>query len=75
MIPHLLAGGTRHWERAGASGKVLDALEVEMTSYVLLALLSGPALPDFGLDYSSSIVRWLTQQQNPYGGFSSTQVS
>ncbi|XP_063763820.1 alpha-2-macroglobulin isoform X2 [Eleginops maclovinus] len=66
-------GGTRHWERAGASGKGLDSLEVEMTSYVLLALLSGPAVPDFGLDYSSSIVRWLAQQQNPYGGFSSTQ--
>lgn len=45
-----------------------------MTSYVLLALLSGPAMPGFGLDYSSGIVRWLTQQQNPYGGFSSTQV-
>ncbi|KAL3057749.1 hypothetical protein OYC64_008077 [Pagothenia borchgrevinki] len=66
-------GGSRHWDRAGASGKGLDSLEVEMTSYVLLALLSGPALPDFGLDYSSSIVRWLVQQQNPYGGFSSTQ--
>ncbi|KAF3855002.1 hypothetical protein F7725_023057 [Dissostichus mawsoni] len=66
-------GGYRHWDRAGASGKGLDSLEVEMTSYVLLALLSGPALPDFGLDYSSSIVRWLVQQQNPYGGFSSTQ--
>ncbi|XP_070685213.1 alpha-2-macroglobulin [Pempheris klunzingeri] len=66
-------GGTRHWDRAGASTKGLDSLEVEMTSYVLLALLSGPALPHFGLDYSSGIVRWLTQQQNPYGGFSSTQ--
>ncbi|KAJ4938440.1 hypothetical protein JOQ06_003059 [Pogonophryne albipinna] len=66
-------GGSRHWDRAGDSGKGLDSLEVEMTSYVLLALLSGPALPDFGLDYSSSIVRWLVQQQNPYGGFSSTQ--
>uniref|UniRef100_A0AAQ5ZY45 Alpha-2-macroglobulin-like 1 n=1 Tax=Amphiprion ocellaris TaxID=80972 RepID=A0AAQ5ZY45_AMPOC len=66
-------GGTRHWERAGASKKVLDSLEVEITSYVLLALLSGPAMPDFGLDYSSGIVRWLTQQQNPYGGFASTQ--
>ncbi|XP_061683472.1 alpha-2-macroglobulin-like protein 1 isoform X2 [Syngnathoides biaculeatus] len=66
-------GRTRHWERAGASKKGLDSLEVEITSYVLLALLSGPSLPDFGLDYSSGIVRWLTQQQNPYGGFSSTQ--
>ncbi|XP_029374169.1 alpha-2-macroglobulin isoform X2 [Echeneis naucrates] len=66
-------GDTRHWERAGASGKGLDSLEVEMTSYVLLALLSGPAMPDFNMDYSSSIVRWLAQKQNPYGGFSSTQ--
>ncbi|XP_061537054.1 alpha-2-macroglobulin-like protein 1 [Phycodurus eques] len=66
-------GGTRHWERTGASMKGLDSLEVEITSYVLLALLSGPVLPNFGLDYSSGIVRWLTQQQNPYGGFSSTQ--
>uniref|UniRef100_A0A3Q2YZB5 NTR domain-containing protein n=1 Tax=Hippocampus comes TaxID=109280 RepID=A0A3Q2YZB5_HIPCM len=66
-------GGTRHWHREGISGKGVDSLEVEITSYVLLALLSGPALPDFGLDYSSGIVRWLTQQQNPYGGFSSTQ--
>ncbi|XP_039985815.1 alpha-2-macroglobulin-like protein 1 isoform X2 [Xiphias gladius] len=66
-------GGTRHWDRAGASEKGLDSLEVEMTAYVLLALLSGPAMPDFGLDYASGIVRWLAQQQNPYGGFSSTQ--
>nr|XP_019950554.1 PREDICTED: alpha-2-macroglobulin-like isoform X2 [Paralichthys olivaceus] len=66
-------GGTRHWVRAGASDKGLDSLEVEMTSYVLLALLSGPRMPDFGLEYSSSIVRWLAQQQNPYGGFASTQ--
>lgn len=70
-----LAGGTRHWKRAGASGKGLDSLEVEMTSYVLLALLSGPSMPGFDLEYSSAIVRWLTQQQNPFGGFSSTQVS
>ncbi|KAL6104971.1 a2ml1 [Pungitius sinensis] len=66
-------GGGRHWSRAGASGKGPDSLEVEMTSYVLLALLSGPAVPGFGLEYSSDIVRWLVQQQNPYGGFSSTQ--
>ncbi|XP_040902892.1 alpha-2-macroglobulin isoform X2 [Toxotes jaculatrix] len=66
-------GGARHWDRAGASEEGLDSLEVEMTSYVLLALLSGPAMPDFGLDYASGIVRWLAQQQNPYGGFSSTQ--
>ncbi|KAJ8267039.1 hypothetical protein GJAV_G00137610 [Gymnothorax javanicus] len=44
-----------------------------MTSYVLLALLSGPALPGFDMTYCTSIVRWLTDQQNSYGGFSSTQ--
>uniref|UniRef100_A0A8D3E751 Alpha-2-macroglobulin domain-containing protein n=1 Tax=Scophthalmus maximus TaxID=52904 RepID=A0A8D3E751_SCOMX len=70
---HQKSRGTRHWDRAGASEKGLDSLEVEMTAYVLLALLSGPIMPDFGLDYSSGIVRWLAQQQNPYGGFSSTQ--
>uniref|UniRef100_A0A3B3DT04 Alpha-macroglobulin receptor-binding domain-containing protein n=1 Tax=Oryzias melastigma TaxID=30732 RepID=A0A3B3DT04_ORYME len=57
----------------GASETDLDSVEVEMTSYVLLALLSGPSLPDFGLDYAAGIVRWLAQQQNPFGGFSSTQ--
>ncbi|KAJ7995147.1 hypothetical protein DPEC_G00241550 [Dallia pectoralis] len=66
-------GGHRHWLRAEASGTKTDSLEVEMTSYVLLALLSGPTLPGFGLDYSTGIVRWLSQQQNPFGGFSSTQ--
>ncbi|KAM9811421.1 alpha-2-macroglobulin-like protein 1 [Syngnathus typhle] len=65
--------GTRHWKREETSGKGLDSLEVEITSYVLLALLSGPTLPGFGLDYTIGIVRWLTQQQNAFGGFSSTQ--
>lgn len=67
-------GGSIHWERVGSSEKGLDSVEVEMTSYVLLALLSSPPIEGFGLDYASSIIRWLAQQQNPYGGFSSTQV-
>ncbi|RVE75124.1 hypothetical protein OJAV_G00013730 [Oryzias javanicus] len=66
-------GGSIHWKRDGASDTDLDSVEVEMTSYVLLALLSGPSLPRFGLDYAAGIVRWLAQQQNPFGGFSSTQ--
>uniref|UniRef100_H2L543 Alpha-2-macroglobulin-like protein 1 n=1 Tax=Oryzias latipes TaxID=8090 RepID=H2L543_ORYLA len=66
-------GGTRHWKRDGAPETGLDSVEVEMTSYVLLALLSGPSLPGFGLDYAAGIVYWLAQQQNPFGGFSSTQ--
>uniref|UniRef100_A0A3Q3G6J4 Alpha-macroglobulin receptor-binding domain-containing protein n=1 Tax=Labrus bergylta TaxID=56723 RepID=A0A3Q3G6J4_9LABR len=67
------AAGTRHLVRVGAPTTHLDSLEVEMTSYFLLALLSGPTLLDFNLGYASSIVRWIIKQQNPQGGFSSTQ--
>lgn len=46
---------------------------MEIGSYVLLAKLSAsPTNEDLG--YSARIVRWLTGQQNYYGGFSSTQV-
>eukprot|EP00079_Xenopus_tropicalis_P031751 XP_017945522.1 PREDICTED: LOW QUALITY PROTEIN: alpha-2-macroglobulin [Xenopus tropicalis] len=52
-----------YWYRAPSA-------EVELTSYVLLALLSGP---NKDLGKASEIVNWLSKQQNPYGGFSSTQ--
>lgn len=45
--------------------------EVEITSYVLLAMLtenSGKAVSK-----SLPIIQWLTKQRNAYGGFSSTQ--
>ncbi|KAF7694848.1 hypothetical protein HF521_006571 [Silurus meridionalis] len=66
------SGGGRHWSREDG-GSVVDSLEVEMTSYVLLALMCGPPLSGFDLGYSSSIVYWLSQQQNAFGGFASTQ--
>uniref|UniRef100_A0A8D0KVN1 Alpha-macroglobulin receptor-binding domain-containing protein n=1 Tax=Strix occidentalis caurina TaxID=311401 RepID=A0A8D0KVN1_STROC len=47
--------------------------EIEMTSYVLLALLNKAKLTPEDLSYISRIVRWLVKQQNPYGGFSSSQ--
>ncbi|MCI4381315.1 hypothetical protein PGIGA_G00250170 [Pangasianodon gigas] len=68
----IISGGGRHWSRVN-DGSVPDSLEVEMTSYVLLALMSGPELSKFGLGYSISIVHWLSQQQNAFGGFASTQ--
>ncbi|XP_053092312.1 alpha-2-macroglobulin-like protein 1 [Pangasianodon hypophthalmus] len=68
----IISGGGRHWSRVN-DGSVMDSLEVEMTSYVLLALMSGPQLSGFGLGYSVSIVHWLSQQQNAFGGFASTQ--
>lgn len=51
------------------------SVEVEMTSYVLLAYLTAwPAPSSEDLSVASHIVKWITKQQNPNGGFSSTQV-
>uniref|UniRef100_A0A8B9RT49 Alpha-macroglobulin receptor-binding domain-containing protein n=1 Tax=Accipiter nisus TaxID=211598 RepID=A0A8B9RT49_9AVES len=47
--------------------------EVEMTAYVLLAYLSQPQVSSADLVTAFQIVRWLSKQQNPYGGFASTQ--
>uniref|UniRef100_A0A4X2LQ63 Alpha-2-macroglobulin n=1 Tax=Vombatus ursinus TaxID=29139 RepID=A0A4X2LQ63_VOMUR len=48
--------------------------EVEMTSYVLLAYLTGFPVPSpEDLSMAFNIVKWITKQQNPHGGFSSTQ--
>ncbi|XP_026081962.1 alpha-2-macroglobulin-like protein 1 [Carassius auratus] len=65
-------GVGRYWTLANNAQKT-GSLEVETSAYVLLALLSGPTLPGFGLNYSAGIVQWLSKQQNAYGGFSSTQ--
>uniref|UniRef100_A0A3Q1J5E0 Uncharacterized protein n=1 Tax=Anabas testudineus TaxID=64144 RepID=A0A3Q1J5E0_ANATE len=59
-----------HWSQTAAETSA--SLSVEISSYVLLAKLSAsPTNEELG--YSSGIVRWLTGQQNYYGGFSSTQ--
>ncbi|XP_069837876.1 alpha-2-macroglobulin-like protein 1 [Dendropsophus ebraccatus] len=44
---------------------------VELTSYVLLALTTSPSSND--ISNASRIANWLIKQQNPYGGFFSTQ--
>ncbi|XP_029028302.1 alpha-2-macroglobulin-like [Betta splendens] len=63
-------GGFLYWSQS--SVETSASLSVEISSYVLLAKLSAsPTAEDLG--YCSSIVRWLTGQQNQYGGFSSTQ--
>eukprot|EP00066_Takifugu_rubripes_P010823 XP_003978948.2 PREDICTED: alpha-2-macroglobulin-like protein 1 [Takifugu rubripes] len=63
-------GGLIHWSQSTDEG--YGSLSVEIGSYVLLAKLSGsPTTEDLG--YASRIVRWLSMQQNYYGGFSSTQ--
>ncbi|XP_070762047.1 alpha-2-macroglobulin-like [Enoplosus armatus] len=63
-------GGVLHWSQTATEESA--SLSVEISSYVLLAKLSGsPTAED--LDDATRIVRWLTGQQNHYGGFSSTQ--
>ncbi|XP_039459875.1 uncharacterized protein LOC120435074 [Oreochromis aureus] len=64
-------GGFLCWSQTAAETSA--SLSVEISSYVLLAKLSAsPTAEDLG--YASGIIRWLTGQQNYYGGFSSTQV-
>ncbi|XP_041426097.1 alpha-2-macroglobulin isoform X2 [Xenopus laevis] len=74
--------GTIHWHRPELSDdseverfpyRRAPSAEVEMTSYVLLALLSKPDVSAGELTMATQIVSWIIKQQNPSGGFSSTQ--
>ncbi|XP_026075195.1 pregnancy zone protein-like [Carassius auratus] len=62
-------GNKLHWSQTSSG----DTLAVEISSYVLLAVLSVQPLTTTDLSYANRIVNWLVAQQNPYGGFSSTQ--
>ncbi|NWX48160.1 OVOS protein, partial [Steatornis caripensis] len=74
-------GGSVHWQRENKPPAEhfpvfysrAPSAEIEMTSYVLLALLNKAKLTPEDLSYISHIVHWLVKQQNPYGGFSSSQ--
>ncbi|NXQ37577.1 A2ML1 protein, partial [Alaudala cheleensis] len=72
--------GQLYWQRKGQTQKPPEQswaaaapAEVEMTAYVLLAYLSQPSVSPADLGTATRIVRWLCKQQNPYGGFASTQ--
>ncbi|XP_065137471.1 alpha-2-macroglobulin-like protein 1 isoform X2 [Paramisgurnus dabryanus] len=66
-------GAGRYWTQS-VSGEITGSLDVETTSYVLLALASGPIIgPTFDLNYAATIVQWLAKKQNAFGGYSSTQ--
>ncbi|NWQ90632.1 A2ML1 protein, partial [Burhinus bistriatus] len=74
------AEGQLYWRRKGKalppsqpSWAAAAPAEVEMTAYVLLAYLSQPQVSSANMGTASQIVRWLSRQQNPYGGFASTQ--
>lgn len=71
-----------HWQRPGKLQEAKEfyyqprapSAEVEMTSYLLLAYLTAHPTPSSeDLSVASRIVKWITKQQNPNGGFSSTQ--
>ncbi|NXW87673.1 A2ML1 protein, partial [Alopecoenas beccarii] len=55
-----------YWYRA-------PSVDVELTSTVLMAHLSKSSLSSDEIRKASQIVSWITKQQNPYGGFASTQ--
>ncbi|XP_067397069.1 alpha-2-macroglobulin-like protein 1 [Emydura macquarii macquarii] len=74
------AGGQLHWQRKVKALPSTEpywnqapSAEVEMTAYVLLAYLSLPSVSAADMATAAQIVRWLSKQQNPYGGFASTQ--
>ncbi|NWR94274.1 A2ML1 protein, partial [Furnarius figulus] len=73
-------GGLLYWQRKGLavpssepSWATAAPAEVEMTAYVLLAYLTQPQVSSADLEIATQIVRWLCKQQNPHGGFASTQ--
>ncbi|XP_073541273.1 alpha-2-macroglobulin-like protein 1 [Phyllobates terribilis] len=73
------AGGDTYWPTS-PSNPTKDPLwsqpnsnEVELASYVLLAHLSKDNPTKTDIDKASSIASWIGKQQNPYGGFVSTQ--
>ena len=74
-------GESTHWSQKPAPTSDTspwsqpEAVDVELTAYVLLTLLSKDDLTQKELGKATSIVAWLTKQQNAYGGFSSTQVN
>ncbi|NWV59700.1 A2ML1 protein, partial [Malurus elegans] len=49
------------------------SVDVELTSSILMAHLTKSSLSSDEIRKASQIVSWLTKQQNPYGGFASTQ--
>ncbi|XP_042307565.1 alpha-2-macroglobulin-like isoform X2 [Sceloporus undulatus] len=75
--------GSIHWQRPGKALEKVSlpyyhprapSADVEMTAYVLLAYLSKrPAPAQEELTAAMKIVKWLSKQQNPTGGFASTQ--
>ncbi|XP_066457796.1 alpha-2-macroglobulin-like protein 1 [Eleutherodactylus coqui] len=65
------SGGDLYWTYTLQASS--DSASVELTAYILLALITAPTISANDILTASHIVSWLVKQQNPYGGFSSTQ--
>ncbi|XP_048360247.1 ovostatin-like isoform X2 [Sphaerodactylus townsendi] len=74
-------GGLLYWEREIRPAPETfrsfypraPSADIEMTSYALLAFLSQPTITQELLTFASQVAQWLVRQQNPYGGFASSQ--
>ncbi|XP_062975072.1 ovostatin-like isoform X2 [Elgaria multicarinata webbii] len=74
-------GGLVHWERkkrppaenVPSFYSRAPSAEIEITGYILLAFLGQENLTQEDLTLASQIAQWIVRQQNPSGGFSSTQ--
>nr|XP_014351977.1 PREDICTED: alpha-2-macroglobulin [Latimeria chalumnae] len=69
-----------HWkededELTWYSSSGMNLTNLEMTSYVLLALMSKPNVTSSDITSAYKIVKWIITQQNSLGGFSSSQVT
>lgn len=77
------SGNLVHWEREKKPGAETypsfysraPSAEIELTAYIALAFLEQSSLSKKDLTFIYQIISWLVKQQNPYGGFSSTQVT
>ncbi|XP_016077279.1 PREDICTED: alpha-2-macroglobulin-like protein 1 [Miniopterus natalensis] len=75
----IISGESIHWSQKPARSpdaspwSKFEAVDVELTSYVLLAWLSKASLTQEEIAKATGIVAWLAKQRNAYGGFSSTQ--
>uniref|UniRef100_A0A2K6G6W9 Alpha-2-macroglobulin like 1 n=1 Tax=Propithecus coquereli TaxID=379532 RepID=A0A2K6G6W9_PROCO len=75
----VISGESIHWSQKptwspdASPWSEPEALDVELTAYVLLAQLIKPSLTQKDIAKATSIVAWLAKQRNAYGGFSSTQ--
>ncbi|KAM8777502.1 LOW QUALITY PROTEIN: alpha-2-macroglobulin-like protein 1 [Rhynchonycteris naso] len=74
----IISGESIHWSQkptqsSDTSSSKLEAIDVELTAYVLLACLSKVNLTQNEMAKTTGILTWLAKESNAYGGFSSTQ--